>query len=281
MMRWLTFVLLAACARETRDVAPQVLWFGGDVHLGRQGHQALSTLELDGPLVVNLEGPIGETVEDSTAQRLVNPPDTARLLVRAGVRAVGVDNNHRLDAGDAGLRRTVALLEREGLVALGSGQLGGVRLLQVDLSGGMPEGLAQRLERARPTVLLLHVLAPPSLLPEPTLVAAVDLAVTAKIPAILSHGSHAVARVERRGASVIAWGLGNLAFDCPCTGEEDGLLVRLELAGGQVHRARAVPVRAGLNGRAASPPQDPALELDLLESLGSRLVNRTRTAAEW
>lgn len=281
MTRWLLVLLLSGCARDLRSATPQVLWFGGDVHLGTAGQHALAALQLDGPLVVNLEGPIGAGLEASTAQRLINPPDTARLLAQAGVRAVGVDNNHRLDDGERGLRRTTALLEREGLVTLGSAALSGVRLLQLDLSAGVPDDLPRTLERERPTVLLFHVLAPPSLLPEPTLVAAVELAVQARIPAILAHGSHAVARVERRGTSVIAWGLGNLAFDCACTDEADGLLVRFELADGQVHRARVMPVRAGLHGRRAGPPENPALELELLESLGAKLVNRTPTTAEW
>jgi len=76
---------------------PRVLWLGGDVHFGERGGAALEDLRLDGPLVVNLEGPISKQPRPSSAQALFNPPDAAARLKAANVIAAGIDNNHALD----------------------------------------------------------------------------------------------------------------------------------------------------------------------------------------
>ncbi|MBL8918823.1 MAG: CapA family protein [Myxococcaceae bacterium] len=257
-----------------------MLWFGGDVHFGLDGGAALEGLSLDGPLVVNLEGPISRAPRASRADALFNPPDAAKRLAAARVIAAGVDNNHALDDGPAGVAFTNATLRAVGIEPLGATS-SPVPMLQVDLSRGVPAELRAQLEVHRPTVLLLHVLAPPLYLPEPPLREAVELAVSQRVPAVLAHGSHALGAVERRGDTVIAWGLGNLAFDCACTTEDEGLLVRLELEPQRVTRATVAPVRAGLQGRAVRLPDDASADLALLESLGSRLHQKTATRADW
>jgi len=73
---------------------------------------------------------------------------------------------------------------------------------------------------------------------------------------------------------VIAWGLGNLLFDCECTRERDGLVLRVELEGRRVARVEVIPVDAGLLGEAARPAHNPALVLDLLEAIGSQGLMR-------
>lgn len=250
------------------------------MHLGLDGGAALEGLALDGPLVVNLEGPISSAPRASRADALFNPPDAAKRLAAARVIAAGIDNNHALDDGPAGVTVTTASLRAAGIEPLGATS-SPVPMLQVDLSRGVPGELRAQLETLRPTVLLLHVLAPPLYLPEPPLREAVEVAVAQGVPAVLAHGSHAVGAVERRGDTVIAWGLGNLAFDCDCTLEDEGLLVRLELAQRGVTRATVVPVRAGLHGGTARLPDDASLELALLESLGSRLRAKTTGRADW
>ncbi len=269
------------CARHATPERPTVLWFGGDVHFGERGGAALESLALDGPLVVNLEGPISTQLRPSSANALVNPPDSATRLKSANVIAAGVDNNHAMDDGAVGLERTRSKLQQYDLAPLGSASVAGLALLQVDLSAGVPADLEARLTRLEPTIVLFHVLAPPLYLPEPSLRRAVELAVASGAQAVLAHGSHAIGAVERRGATVIAWGLGNLAFDCDCTSEDEGLLVRLELQNGRVLRATAVPLRAGLHGQQARLLDDATTDLSLLESLGSVLTNKTKTHADW
>lgn len=285
---WLTSLagMLAAgcfggCARHTTPERPTVLWFGGDVHFGERGGAALESLALDGPLIVNLEGPISTQLRPSSANALFNPPDSATRLKSANVIAAGVDNNHAMDDGVIGLERTRAALQQYDVAPLGSASIAGLAILQVDLSAGVPADLEARLTRHQPTIVLFHVLAPSLYLPEPSLRRAVELAVSSGAQAVLAHGSHAIGAVERRGPAVIAWGLGNLAFDCDCTMEDEGLLVRLELQNARVIRATAVPVRAGLHGQQARLLDDATTDLSLLESLGSVLTNKTKTRADW
>jgi hypothetical protein len=284
---------LSSCAASAPTKGPRsaVLWFGGDVHLGQRGGDALGGLDLDGPLVINLEGPIGLAPGPSTAQRLVNPPDTAQRLVQARVLAAGVDNNHALDDGPQGLERTREALFTAKVVPLGLSVLSvagtPVTVVQVDLSKGVPPDLESRLTWAVDApgvaIVLFHVLAPPLYTPDPPLEAAVEVAVQAGADAVLVHGSHAVGAVERRGKTLVAWGLGNLAFDCECTTEDEGLLVRLEVGATQVTRATVVPIRAGLLGAKArcATSEEAKSDLDLLESLGSKPTARAATSADF
>ncbi|MEW5741849.1 MAG: CapA family protein [Myxococcota bacterium] len=142
------------------------------------------------------------------------------------------------------------------------------------VEGESSDVLERRLRAAKTPeealIVTFHVTGPPSYLPTPELEAAVEAALRAGATVVAAHGTHAVARVERRGDAVIAWGLGNLVFDCRCTEEEEGLLLRVELdASGRVGPALVVPVDAGLHGTAVRPARDRALLLRLLESLGS------------
>jgi poly-gamma-glutamate capsule biosynthesis protein CapA/YwtB (metallophosphatase superfamily) len=87
-----------------------------------------------------------------------------------------------------------------------------------------------------------------------------------------AHGTHAIGPVERRGQTVIAWGLGNLAFACDCTREAEGLILRVALTP-QRTSARVIPITAGLGGRSARPSHEHALMLELVRKLGSTAVS--------
>lgn len=252
-----------------RATAPVRLWFGGDVHLGAGALPA--GLPFTGTGVVNLEGPIGDGA--FTAERLVNA--SAGSLPDAGVRVAWVENNHADDDGEKGRTRTREELEQLGIAAAGVAvvPLAGLRVvfMGVDVSRGV---FAAELDEARAKgdvlVVGFHVTAPPLLLPPPDLEVAVDLALQHGASVVVAHGSHAVARVERRGAAVIAWGLGNLAFACECTTEKDGLVLEVELdVSGRVAAAWAVPVSAGLQGAAPALSEKPDLMFELLGSLAS------------
>lgn len=266
--------LVTGCA------APRALWLGGDVHFGADTGDrltAVSAAMAPAVGVVNLEGPIGpdDDARAASAEKLINGPRAAEALAQAGIVAAGIANNH---AGDGDVTATRAALSAAGVQSLG----GAVVLLQGlkvaltahDLTAGVPAGLAEELKAARAKgdllVATFHVTGPASFLPRSELEEAVAIALDAGATVVAAHGTHVVARVERRGEAVIAWGLGNLAFTCPCTDETDGLVLRVELdAHGRVTRAEAIPVDAGLNGRPATPAHDPQLLLELLESLQS------------
>ncbi|MBL8955957.1 MAG: CapA family protein [Myxococcaceae bacterium] len=261
--------LLTACAAPVvRGTAPVRLWFGGDVHLG---DRALPRLPVFGAGVVNLEGPVGPG--PFTPERLMNA--SVSSLPDAGVRVAWVENNHADDDGEAGRQRTAAALDEAGVAVAGLSvvPLSGLRVVffGVDVSKGV---FAADLTAARALgdvlVVGFHVLAPPLLLPQVDLEVAVGLALEAGATVVVAHGSHALARVERRGSAVVAWGLGNLQFACPCTKERDGIVLEVELdTSGQVGPAWVVPVSAGLEGADATLSEQPALTFELLGSLGS------------
>ena len=123
-------------------------------------------------------------------------------------------------------------------------------------------------------VATFHVTGPPTYLPRPELVDAVATALDAGASVIAAHGTHELARVERRGPAVVAWGLGNLAFACACTDEQSGALLEIALGPGGAGEAVIIPIDAGLTGGAAHAAADPALTFELLEALGSSRLDR-------
>ena len=224
------------------------LWFGGDVHFG---DGALSTLPFVGVGVVNLEGPIAAGA--ATPERLVNASASAASLPDAGVRVAWIENDHADDDGEAGRSRTTAELERVGVAAAGVAvvPLGGRRV--VFMGVGSRQGRARRRLRRRPRSrrraggrLSRHRAAGAAASGGVSRSRCRSRSRTAP-RSWFAHGTHAVARVERVGPAVVAWGLGNLAFACPCTTEKDGLVLEVELdADAHVAAAWAVPVTAGL-----------------------------------
>ncbi|MBK7860919.1 MAG: CapA family protein [Archangiaceae bacterium] len=248
------------------------LWFGGDVHLGADG--VLPALALRGAGVVNLEGPVGEGA--SSAERLFTR--SVASLPDAGVRVAFVENNHADDDGPAGRERTLDALAAASVAAAGVSVLpmGGRRVvfMGVDLQRG---AFAADFDaaRARGDVLVVgfHVVAPALLLPVPELEVAVPLALAHGARVVVVTGSHALARVERRGDAVVAWGLGNLAFACPCTTERDGLVLEVELDGDGL-QAWVVPIAAGLQGAAPQLSPNADLIFEQLEGLNSTPLQR-------
>lgn len=259
---------------------PVRLWIGGDVFLGASPEGrlgAIRELERGRAGAVNLEGPIGEPAV-AEGGRLIQLPSVLRELAGAGVRVALIANNHAGDAGPEGAARTAAAVRAAGLLpAAGAAviELGGRRIALTahDLGAGVPAGLAGDLAAARSRadalVATFHVTGPPRYRPAPELVSAVEIALQAGATVVAAEGTHALAKVERRGPAVIAWGLGNLAFACDCTDEEDGLLLEVDLDGQGVREAAVVPVEAGLMGRPAALAPDAPAVYELLEKIGS------------
>jgi hypothetical protein len=261
------------------------VFVGGDVHLGQHGRDVLAELRphlVGARGVVNLEGPVGST---ASMGQLANAAAGLPGLRRAGVVVAGVANNHARDFGAEGVERTLHALRGAGLYPAG-GPAGaaevapGVVVTAHDLTDGVPGELAADLRRAKASnagiqalIATFHVTGPALYSLRPELRDAVDVAVACGASLVAAHGTHQLARVERRvsehGPSVIAWGLGNLVFDCPCTRERDGLVVRARFRHGQLVEARVLPIDAGLDGAPARPAADAALTFELLRKLGS------------
>lgn len=272
------------------------LWFGGDVHLGPGGQKALAPLATTmrpAAGIVNLEGPIDArgdasgSVQEGEALRLFNGTGTAKELAAARIVAASIANNHADDAGPEGQAATAQALLHAGIVPFGGAARAGVIVrsgLQIalaghDLSKGVPPDLAADLALTRQSgdvlVVSFHTTGPPLYLPEPPLREAVDVALAAGATVVVAHGSHTLAGAERRGSSVVAWGLGNVAFACDCTDEREAVALRVTLGKGGVEAASLVPIDAGLGGSQARVAADPGPVLDLLQALG---VAGTRAA---
>jgi poly-gamma-glutamate capsule biosynthesis protein CapA/YwtB (metallophosphatase superfamily) len=242
--------------------------------------------------VVNLEGPVAQGTATGKF-RLWNSPQALSELYASKVRIAGIANNHEQDFGADGQKQTARLLNEHGILATGGAS--GAAMLKVnglsititahDLTNGVPERLAADLANARKGADLLvatfHVTGPVSYLPRPELKRAVEIAYHAGAKLIVAHGTHAIGPVERRGDAVIAWGLGNVAFACDCTDDEDGILLQVHVQPGRVTRAEVLPLQAGLNKRPAQPGKDPEGVFDLLEGIGSSKLTRKENSASF
>jgi poly-gamma-glutamate capsule biosynthesis protein CapA/YwtB (metallophosphatase superfamily) len=284
---------LTACHRTPEKTAE--LWLGGDVNLGDGGKGQLQDIAgmVQGAIgIVNLEGPVAERLPQDEL-RLWNAPRTLSELTALRIKVAGIANNHASDAGSSGAEQTQKLLRDAGI--LPSGGTAGPALLRVndlsiavtahDLTQGVPAGLEADLASARRQADVLiatfHVTGPPSYLPRPELRRAVEIAYHAGASVIAAHGTHALGPVERRPHAVIAWGLGNVAFACDCTQEEDAMLLRVTVQREKVGNAQIMPLQAGIDNRRAEPAPDPGGIFDLLEAIGSNKLERKGGVADF
>ena len=281
----------AASQAPAAQVEPVELWFGGDVHWGHGRNVAarlapLSEVVRGGTGFINLEGPLtssggpGASIDASNKVTLSNQAAFLPELKALGARFIGVANNHAGDLGMRSVETTSQLLREGGLEPIGLSA--GTRRLELDgqpfhfaaydlLSSAPAERSRELAALGREPGLLIvafHDTGPPSYLPSARLRAAVDEAIDLGADIVVSHGTHALAPVERRGRAVIAWGLGNLLFDCSCTSERDGALLTVGVRGEELE-ATVIPIDAGLGEAPARLSHDPALIFDLLEAIGS------------
>lgn len=271
--------LPTAAAREPARAAR--ITFGGDVLLGRGvARRALATSwdETLAPLrralaaedaetaVVNLESPLGACLPGGTVQRprLCGDIAAARPLRDAGVGAVTLANNHALDAGEAGLARTVDALRAAGVRSLGvvAARTGvprlerhaGVAIVAANLTPSAhspasrvpiptPDRLARAVASARrePVIVVLHTGREHDPHPQPRDGRYVRAAVRAGADAVVMHGAHVVRALVAEGAAPVHLGLGNLLFDQRREDARTGALVTLSVG---PRRVRVASVRS-------------------------------------
>ncbi|HEY6968701.1 MAG TPA: CapA family protein [Candidatus Angelobacter sp.] len=283
-----------ACRQPRRQSAE--LWLGGDVNLGDGGKgqlQNITGMVQGASGIVNLEGPVSERLETTDRLRLWNTPTALAELSAAQVKVAGIANNHAVDASASGPEQTAKELRDHGI--LPAGAVAGTAFFEVngvsiavtahDLTRGVPENLEPDLAVARRKSQVListfHVTGLPSYLPRPELRRAVEIAYHAGANVIAAQGTHMLGPVERRDHAVIAWGLGNLAFSCDCTQEEDAMLLRVVVEPDKVVRAEVIPLQAGINLKPAQPAGDAAAILDLLDAIGSKGLQRHGSTADF
>ncbi|MFO0549575.1 MAG: CapA family protein [Polyangiaceae bacterium] len=286
----------ASSARpETRPID---LWVAGDVHgIGPDTEQRLAPLasRLSGALgFVNLEGAVDvaghppATILPDGRVVLANPASGLGALASAGVRFVDLANNHAADLGDEGASARLAReagLEPLGrsapLQSVGEGastlHLAALELTpDLDVKRELARLLGPEDLQNGHLIVAFHVNGPPSYLPSALLRSAADEAIRLGADVVLSHGTHALGPIERRGDAVIAWGLGNLLFSCSCTRERDGLVLRLSFPAERAIQVEVIPVDAGLDGAPATLSHDSGLIFDLLDAIGSSPLSRGR-----
>lgn len=285
---------LSACRRAPEKTVE--LWLGGDVNLGDGGKgqlQNIAGMVQGTPGIVNLEGPVSHRPTGKDPLRLWNAPAALAELSALSIKVAGIANNHAGDAGANGAEQTVKALRDHGILTAGG--TAGPAMLEIngmviavtahDLTQGVPPNLEADLAAARRhsqvLIATFHVTGPASFLPRPELRRAVEIAYQAGANVIVAHGTHALGPVERRPRAVIAWGLGNVAFACDCTQEEDAMILRVVVGKDKVVRAQVLPLQAGLNQRQAQPSPEPEAIFNLLEAIGSSPLQRQGSTASF
>lgn len=267
------------CAPWLRVVA------AGDLNLGATGGAVLAPLSgvLRGDVrLCNLEGPLVDECA-THGETLCAPTERARVL-RGSIDVAGLENNHADDAGPRGRVSTIAALRRVGVVAaektatiVRRGRT--ITILSRALApGAMPD--EELLAAVRATrglrIVNLHWGETGMLQPSAAQRASARALIDAGALAVIGHGPHSVQPVEAYRGGVIAYSLGNLAFECDCTTERDGVILDFAIdRRGRVHDIALVPIEVGLHGAASRPSQDREhwkLIEELHAGIGVRLV---------
>ena len=284
---------LAGCSTPESRASPRrrnaaiTVALGGDVLLGRGVATrarrvgwsrlllgAAAPLRKADVAIVNLESPLGRCLPGGTVRtpRLCGDRRGVAALRAAGVDAVTLANNHALDAGPAGLRRTARLLRRAGITPLGVtaaltgrprvervGRLAivAVNLTPPALSPGArvpvpsPAAVARALRsaRPRPVILVAHLGREYDLHSGPRERAYGRAAVSAGAAAVILHGAHVRRALVYDRGTPVHLGLGNLLFDQRDPRTRIGALVTLRIAPrgrARVIAQRCVDTRRGL-----------------------------------
>lgn len=203
-------------------------------------------------LVGNLETPLVRTLPEKSPIgarfQFGASKEHAELLVQAGFTAVSLANNHSFDQREAGLRETPAILEELGIVPLGRSREEAplFRIETIEKNGwrlgflaittrrnapqreGMPElpflstrdmesELAPVVKAAREghDVIAVIVHWGEEYADAPALVQmrAARALVDAGADLVIGHHPHVLQGIERHGAGIIAYSLGNFVFE--------------------------------------------------------------------
>jgi poly-gamma-glutamate capsule biosynthesis protein CapA/YwtB (metallophosphatase superfamily) len=196
-------------------------------------------------------GDRGEPVAKSYPFRA--PPAAAQSLALAGFDVLSLANNHALDYGPEALAQGIELLQEQGIIVVGAGaneatarqaqivEVSGIRLAflgyvhvpvewrgfdtqswtatatEPGLAWGHPEWIQADVTAARQeadlVIVILHSGYEYVLQPSPPQVAAAKAAVDAGAALVIGHHAHILQAIEFYNGGVIAYGLGNFAFE--------------------------------------------------------------------
>ena len=250
------------------------------------GSLAALTRAADG-LIVNLESQLShEAAPAGTVGSLLRAPSGAIAVLSAlGVRAVTCANNHALDCGSEGLSESLGTLRAAGIVVSG---VAGEGALDPDPApvlrvGGLSVALLSytddwRVDPRRPVtttpvphdpariradiaawkaradlvVVQLHWGYEWSMYPLRSLRDLARSYADAGASLVVCHHAHVPMGLERRGAALVAQGMGNLYFGRPSDSHPfraASFLLRVDLTPAGVTRGEVIPVETDLQGR--------------------------------
>jgi len=278
-------LLLASGCAGTLTVAA-----AGDLQLGAERTTdplgALATV-LPGDLrLANLEGPLVEA-GTTDCKTLVHGRSEQATWLRGRLDAVSVVNNHFDDCGLAGVLSTDAALHEANVIPIIASLPSGlkrknhaVELFARYYAPDRPLVDAELVRQVRGmskdalVIVSLHWGHTGVLLPSDEQRAFARQLVDAGARFIVGHGPHTPMGVEKlngpHGVALIAYSLGNLAFDCDCTDVEDAYTIELTFDRRRVLvAAKLHPLRAGLR-RAVEASREPEL-VELLTKISAEL----------
>jgi poly-gamma-glutamate synthesis protein (capsule biosynthesis protein) len=223
-----------------------VFYFGGDTFIGRWLTQPLAdanvrsdviarirAVSAGSPLIVNLEGVLLEDPPNGVSSELhmMHARLAVPILKALNVRAASLANNHSHDLGRNGLRESIAILKRAGIVPLQHmkvADLDRFGLVSANFIGvrdyrGYPvtKNLADlqalcRMKARLPLVAFAHWGEEYTRLAQPANYAAAEALHSCGVNLVIGTHSHQAAlRIEaiRGGELQMAFSLGNLLFD--------------------------------------------------------------------
>ncbi len=287
----ITLAILAGLAGCSRHGETVTLTCVGDVMPARGVAEVCQQRGVDYPFALvapqlreadltfgNLESPLTDLpTRFPRVNALRATPEMAGALSRAGFDVLSLANNHAIDAGRAGLRRSIEILRDAGIVAVGAGatQDEAERGLMVTL-GSVPVGfLAYSAfpytdfvhDPQRESLALLNEEAlrrsVPRLAARCTVLVVsfhwgregvrevsdrerrlAHLAVDLGADLVVGHHSHVRGPIERYRQALIAYGLGNLVFDEQSYGGNEGYVLQCRYGkDGALQGYEAIPVR--------------------------------------
>ena len=229
------------------------------------------------------------------------PKETVETLSLAGFDLLSLANNHAMDFGVEGLMQAIQLLEARGINIIGAGaadaaahrpvifEINGVKLAflaYVDvpveyrgfdarawIAGENRPGVAwaetkrihtdvtDALSQADIVVVILHSGYENVIQPSPPQVAAAHAAIEAGAKLVIGHHAHILQPIEIFSDGVIAYGLGNFAFEDAGPPETGLLNVWIDARG--VRELQLVPLLLDIDGRPF--PASDAISIAILE----------------
>jgi poly-gamma-glutamate synthesis protein (capsule biosynthesis protein) len=200
----------------------------------------------------NLESPLTTAPQIDSGYDLRAPPEAVAALHTAGFDVVSLVNNHALDAGEAGLRDTVATLTTAAIVPLADESTCRQSTshcflafddsaVPLDLEAAAKEVVAA-VERANVVVVSIHWGGEYQGAPSQRQQAIARALAEAGADIVVGHGPHVLQRVEWIGNALVAHSLGNFLFDQPYPADcRQGAILRIAMRDDRIVAIEAIP----------------------------------------